>query len=156
MKNDWMYSRWTWMGGLTVFWLIVALMISIGMRSCSGEECLASWYGAKGEVLNEYTAGGRRFNADEMGGASWFYNFGTKLRVRNIRNGKECIITIWDRGPAWRLVRQGRKLDLYRSAFLAIAELREGVIRVDVEEVELGRSSSSGAGKQVPHALPVR
>ena len=133
MKRHWADSIWVWAGMLAIFWLIVALMISIGMRSCSGEECLASWYGAKGEVLNEYTASGRRFNADEMGGASWFYDFGTRLKVTNIKTGKSCVVTVWDRGPAWRLVKQGRKIDLYRKAFSEIASLKKGLVKVRIE-----------------------
>ena len=91
----------------------------------------ASWYGG-GEKLNEYTASGRRFNAEERGVASWDYPFGTPLVITNLANGKSVRCVVLDRGPAKRLVKQGRIIDLYKGCFEQIAELKEGLINVSV------------------------
>ena len=93
---------------------------------------MASWYGG-GEKLNEYTASGEYFDADKLACASWDYNFGTKLEVTNIINGKSVIVRVNDRGPNKRL---GRSIDLTKSAFSRIADTDTGLIAVRIEKVE--------------------
>src|SRR3990167_11246066 len=105
--------------------LAVMAVIAVLCNCAYGGEVtgLASWYGG-GEKLNEYTASGKRFNPTEAGLASWDYTFGTMLVITNLDNGKsvECMVT--DRGPAKRLYRQGRIVDLYRGCFERMANLR--------------------------------
>jgi rare lipoprotein A len=52
--------------------------------------------------------------------------------VRNLENGKtvKCVVT--DRGPAKRLYRLGRKIDLAKAAFNRIADLKQGIIPVSI------------------------
>ena len=49
------------------------------------------------------------------------------------------MVTITDRGPARRLVQQGRVIDLGRAAFRRIAEPDLGLVGVVVEPVEYAK-----------------
>ncbi|GAO27610.1 rare lipoprotein A [Geofilum rubicundum JCM 15548] len=57
---------------------------------------------------------------------------GTKVKVTCLNNNQSVIVTINDRGPYVK----GRIIDLSKSAFAAISDLRRGVIFVSVEEIE--------------------
>lgn len=88
----------------------------------------ASWYGD--EHRGRLMANGRPFNPDAMTAASWSYPLGTRVRV--ISGAHSVVVTITDRGPAWRLVRQGRIIDLSRAAFARLADTKVGLIHVFV------------------------
>ena len=97
---------------------------------------LASWYGEaeRGKLM----ANGKRFDPDKLTAASWFYPLGTRVRV-TIRDPdfapRSVMVTITDRGPARRLVRQGRVIDLGLAAFQRIAAPELGLVEVMVEPV---------------------
>lgn len=57
---------------------------------------------------------------------------GTKVKVTNLNNSQSVVVTINDRGPFV----EGRIIDLSKSAFGAISDLRRGVIFVSVEEID--------------------
>lgn len=83
-------------------------------------------------------ANGKKFDPDKMTAASWFFPLGTRVRVTvNSPNfePRSVLVTITDRGPARRLVEQGRIIDLGRAAFHKIAEPDLGLIAVVVEPV---------------------
>ena len=82
---------------------------------------LASWYG--GKFHGRRTASGERFDMDELTAAHPSLPFGTRLRVRNPRNGREVEVRINDRGPHTR----GRIIDLSRAAADAIGLIQAGV-----------------------------
>ena len=66
--------------------------------------------------------------------ASWDYPMGTRLHVRHTRHALTVEVT--DRGPAKRLVNQGRRLDLSKAAFQAVCgDLAQGTCHVTVEAV---------------------
>jgi len=90
---------------------------------------LASWYGG-GERLNKYTASGELFDPEGLTCAAWDWPLGAYLRVTNLGNGYSIVVKCNDRGPAKRL---HRLIDLTRRAFSEIADLREGLIKVQVE-----------------------
>jgi len=79
------------------------------------------------------TASGERLDDNAMTCAHPTLPFGTMLKVSY--NGKSIVVRVNDRGPANRLVRQGRGLDLTKGAFAKLAPLRLGLIRVVVEKV---------------------
>jgi expansin (peptidoglycan-binding protein) len=54
------------------------------------------------------------------------------VKVINAKTGRSVDVEINDRGPAKRLVRQGREIDLSRAAFARIADLRQGVVPVKI------------------------
>lgn len=74
-------------------------------------------------------------------GKATFYNskvaahkelpFGTKVRVVNLANGKETIVTIGDRGPFG----PGRVIDLPTDKFAEIASIGQGIVDVRLEKV---------------------
>ena len=90
----------------------------------------ASWYGEKQRGLP--MANGQRFNPDKLTAASWFFDFGTKVVVTYAN--RSVVVEITDRGPANRLVNEGRKIDLSRAAFPKLADLDLGLIAVTVRK----------------------
>jgi peptidoglycan lytic transglycosylase len=75
-------------------------------------------------------ANGQRFNPDKLTGASWFFEFGTKVVVRHAN--RSVVVEITDRGPAKRLLKEGRKIDLSRAAFAKLADPDLGLIDVTI------------------------
>jgi rare lipoprotein A len=104
-------------------------------------------------------ANGKCFNPDRLTAASWFYPLGTKVEVTlncPKLNGKKqpprtVIVTITDRGPAHRLVRDGRIIDLAHAAFKALAPPDLGLVEVTVKPLApattLAAEKASSAGK---------
>ena len=100
---------------------------------------LASWYGESHRGL--LMANGKKFNPDRYTAASWFYPLGTRVRVTvdspeligRKHPPRSIVVTITDRGPAHRLVRDGRIIDLAHGAFKALAEPDLGLIQVRVK-----------------------
>lgn len=99
---------------------------------------VASWYGE--EHRGKLMANGRRFDPDKLTAASWFYPLGTRVRVSlrndprvlNPRPVRSVVVTITDRGPAHRLVRGGRIIDLSHAVFRRLAEPELGLVDVVV------------------------
>ena len=97
-------------------------------------ETETSWYSNK-ETKGKFCADGKYHNlSSELVCASWEYSFGSILRVVNLANGKSVVVRVVDRGPAKRLCRAGRRLDLSRRAFeiLAGGKLGCGLLQVEV------------------------
>ena len=99
---------------------ILALLPVAGFAQVS--VCTASWYDAPAPVSG-FTC------------ASWFYPLGTRLQVTEAHNGNSVVVTVTDRGPARRLVRAGRKIDLSRAAFAVLDGLELGLADVIVAPV---------------------
>lgn len=99
----------------------------------------ASWYGTTGDTMDPWkhvrTADGERFNENALTAASWGFPMGSRVRVTNIATGVSIVVRINDRGPGRHLYRKGRIIDLTRGAFERIANLRDGVIKVDVKRI---------------------
>jgi rare lipoprotein A len=81
---------------------------------------------------NRKTASGERLNQGSKTAAHKKLPFGTIVKVTNIKNGKRVTVKINDRGPFVK----GRIIDLTRSAFSSIGDLRSGVIDVKIEVVQ--------------------
>jgi len=101
------------------------------------EKGMASWYGEahRGRLM----ANGKKFNPDQLTAASWYYPLGTRVRVTATGQGnatKSVVVTITDRGPAMRLVRDGRIIDLAHGAFKRIASPEHGLVGVRVRRME--------------------
>lgn len=77
-------------------------------------------------------ANGKLFNPDKLTAASWFYPLGTHLVVTH--SGRSVVVEITDRGPAKRLVNEGRKIDLSRAAFCRLADPQRGLITVSIKK----------------------
>jgi rare lipoprotein A len=94
---------------------------------------MASFYGEshRGRLMTN----GERFDPDKMTAASWFYPLGTRVKVTLTGFSCSVIVTITDRGPAHRLVRGGRIIDLAQAAFAQLSGPSIGLIPVTVEPV---------------------
>ena len=90
----------------------------------------ASYYGNK--LHGKRTANGRTYHRDSLTCAHRTYPFGTLLRVRNLKNDKEVIVKVTDRGPFVR----GRIIDLSYGVAKTLDMLRHGVILVRVEPLK--------------------
>ncbi len=78
-------------------------------------------------------ANGQPFDPDQLTAASWFFPFGTKVQV--IHKNRSVVVEITDRGPALRLVRQGRTIDLSEAAFRQLADPKLGLIYVQLSRL---------------------
>jgi len=96
----------------------------------------ASWYGE--DHRGRRMANGKRFDPDQLTAASWFYPLGTRVhvvlktdpRVLNPQPPRSVWVTITDRGPHHRLVREGRIIDLSYKVFRRLADPGFGLIEV--------------------------
>lgn len=87
----------------------------------------ASWYGPG--FHGRRTASGERFNQNAMTAAHRTLPFGTLVRVTNMRNNRQVVVRINDRGP----YSHGRILDLSAGAARTIGLDRAGVGPVRLE-----------------------
>ena len=123
----------------TVRKLLIAISILLWCGSAQAFTTEASYYtvaSCLAESEQCITASGERLNDEALTAASWDYAFGTRIRVTNLRNNREVILRINDRGPSRRLYHKGRTLDLSKKAFETLAPLSEGVINVKVEVIQ--------------------
>ena len=103
----------------------------------------ASWYSTQDAGVVPWTANAEWFNDRELTCAFWGVPFNSRLKVTNLDNGRSVIVRVNDRGPSEELVAtQNRVIDLTKTAFAAIADPGQGLIRV---RVELARSLLSSA-----------
>lgn len=119
--------------------LTILLCFPISIYASQTQIGYASWYARHGDNYDPFPhttmANGKELNDEAFTCASWNYPFDTRLSVRNLTNGKKVIVIVSDRGPAKRLARQGRIIDLSKAAFAAIADLKTGVIKVKIERL---------------------
>lgn len=81
---------------------------------------MASWYGRG--LHGKRTASGERFDEADLTAAHRTLPFGTRVLVRNLRNGREVMVRINDRGP-WA---KERIIDLSKAAAAALDMLQAG------------------------------
>lgn len=92
----------------------------------------ASWYSESDPGVLKNTANMEVFNDQEYTCAMWDIPFNTHAQIINLETGKSVFVRVNDRGPAKRLVKNGRIIDLSKKAFSEIADLKRGLIRVQV------------------------
>ena len=118
--------------------VIVAATLALLFLStmCHAEILTASYYTRASciEESGQYVmANGKEFQDEALTCATWGLKFGTRIKVKNLRNGRSVIVEVADRGPAKKLYRRGRVLDLSIRAFSKIANVKEGVIHITYE-----------------------
>lgn len=96
---------------------------------------IASWYGK--DFHGKKTSNGERYNMYAMTAAHKTLPLGTRVRVRNLGNGKTVEVRINDRGPFIR----GRIIDLSYTAAKKLAVVGPGTAKVEV--VALGGTPPS-------------
>ncbi|MDD5136185.1 MAG: septal ring lytic transglycosylase RlpA family protein [Candidatus Omnitrophica bacterium] len=94
------------------------------------KEGVASYYSYECAALP--MANGKPFNPENRTCASWFYKFGTVLKVKSLDTGRMTEVVVTDRGPNKRLVKEGRIIDLSKRAFQDICPLKKGLTKVVV------------------------
>lgn len=87
----------------------------------------ASYYNDK--YHNQSTANGELYDKNAMTAAHKSLEFGTRVKVTRLDNGKSVIVRINDRGP----YKPGRVIDLSRKAAEKIDLISDGVTNVKVE-----------------------
>jgi hypothetical protein len=85
---------------------------------------LASWYGDK--FHGRLTASGERYDKHALTAAHRTLPFGTLVRVRSARTGREVVVRINDRGPYAR----HRVIDLSSAAAAALGIKGRGIASV--------------------------
>lgn len=90
------------------------------------DQGLASWYGER--FHGRRTASGEPFDMRDLTAAHKTLPFGTRVRVRNVSNGREVVVRINDRGP----FSPKRVIDLSHAAASALGMLSSGVVSVQL------------------------
>ena len=93
------------------------------------ERGLATFYSDR--FHGRLTASGERFDRKAMTAAHRTHKFGTRVRVTNLKNGRQVIVRINDRGP----YAAGRVIDVSPAAAEELDMIRAGVVPVTVEIV---------------------
>jgi len=97
----------------------------------------ASWYSTKScqreGTSGVWTASGERFNDNGLTCAMRSRDFGKYYKVTNLANNKSIIVKHNDFGPNKKLAAEGRVIDLSKAAFAKIADLKVGLIKVEVK-----------------------
>lgn len=86
----------------------------------------ASYYGA--EIAGDPTAGGDRFDPNQLTAAHRSLPLGSRVRVTNSRNAESVVVRINDRGP----FHSDRIIDLSNAAARTIGLLRSGTGQVSL------------------------
>lgn len=106
------------------------VVLLLCLMSFSDSITKASYYGK--EHHGKRTASGQVFDMNKDTAAHRSLPFGTKLEVTNVDNGKTVIVVINDRGPFVK----GRSLDLSKSAFQKIENIRKGIVKIQYKVVD--------------------
>ncbi|MBD3275949.1 MAG: septal ring lytic transglycosylase RlpA family protein [Candidatus Marinimicrobia bacterium] len=93
---------------------------------------IASYYGTK--YHGRLTANGEVYDMYGITAAHKTLPFNTVVRVKNLKNNRELLVRINDRGPFIK----GRILDLSYGAARKLDMITDGTGRVSIEIVELG------------------
>jgi rare lipoprotein A len=91
---------------------------------------LASWYGYGDGFHGRRTASGERFDMNKLTAAHVDLPFGTRIRVRNLRNDRRVDLVINDRFPREAL-EKGRVLDVSYGAAKRLDMVEDGVVPVE-------------------------
>lgn len=106
--------------------LLIILFISfLGIETFAQQRGTASYYANK--FHGRKTTSGAVYNIDSLTCAHKTLPFGTLLKVRNLRNNKEVIVKVTDRGPHVR----NRLLDLSYAAAKKIDMIAQGMTQVE-------------------------
>jgi len=96
---------------------------------------IASWYG--GVFNGRKTASGEKYDMYAMTACHPSLPFGSLVRVVNRSNKRSVVVKITDRGD---LGREGRVIDLSYGAAKRLAMTHNGLAKVDLQVLSLGRN----------------
>jgi len=122
----------------TILFSILLLNLFVGIIRAE-EIGYASWYSREScrrEGTSGIMANGKELQDEDYTCAIWGQKFGTIIKVTNIETGASIQVMVTDRGPAKRLVKKGRVIDLSRASFQAICPLEKGLCKVKIEIIK--------------------
>lgn len=90
---------------------------------------IASWYGPG--FHGKKTSNGETFNTYAMTAAHKHLPFGSNILVKNLENGKTCVVRINDRGPFV----DDRIIDLSQAAAQKIGMIKNGTAKVHLQYI---------------------
>ena len=93
---------------------------------------VASWYGPGFE--GKVTASGKRFDSNRLTLASLGLPLGTKVNITNLRNGRQVVAIVNDKGPYTK----GRRFDVSKGVAQRLGFTREGIAKVKVKVIRKG------------------
>ena len=96
---------------------------------------MASWYG--GVFNGRKSASGEVYDMYAMTACHPSLPFGSIVRVVNLRNHKNVVVRITDRGD---LVEEGRVIDLSYGAAKKLGMTLSGLARVELQVLTLGKA----------------
>lgn len=119
---------------LALLWLNEIQLIFFGIRSGTYKvekelQGLASWCSSRFE--GQKTSAGETYNSYAFTAAHRTLPFGSILLVTNLRNGKQVVVKVNDRGPR----KKGRIVDLSRAAAKVLGIEERGVEEVKIEVI---------------------
>lgn len=109
-----------------IFSPLVLLLLLLSCSPKISEQGKASFYA--NSFQGRATANGETFKQRKLTAAHRTLPFGTKVKVRNLKNGKTIKVRINDRGPFV----EGRVIDLSRKAAKRLGMLQDGVVPVEI------------------------
>lgn len=101
----------------------------------------ASWYGTSAH--GKQTANGEVYNRNALTAAHKQLPFGTIIRVHNLKNGKQVLVRVNDRGPFVN----GRVVDLSQKAAQILGMTKSGVVPVRLEVISGKKGASLLTGQ---------
>ena len=111
-------------------WKLVSVLLALACIFSQDSLALTASYYTYESCVREgtsgvWTASGERYNENDFTCASWDYSFGQRLLVTNVGNGRQVIVRVNDRGPAKRLYKKGRIIDLSYAAMCALDGIKQ-------------------------------
>lgn len=119
---------------MITIYLIICFVLLFG---CADNQPVVGPYPTHGEAswyTTGRTASGEKFKPQGFSCAIRRFDFGKHYRVCNVANDKCVVVRHNDFGPGKNLYTQGRIIDLSKPAFSRIADLKQGIIEVTVNE----------------------
>lgn len=109
------------------------------MRSTHGfkERGLASWYGTK--FHKQRTSSGEKYDMYAMTAAHKTLPIPSYVRVKNLKNGREAIVKINDRGP----FHVNRVIDLSYASAIKLGIYPNGTAPVQIEAINIGQGGKA-------------
>lgn len=109
----------------------------------------ASWYGKR--YHGRKTASGERFDSTALTAAHRTLPFGTKVRVKNLDNGRTVDVHINDRGP---FRRKERIIDVSEAAAQQLRIVGSGVAPILLEVLALPAGVAARSARPASRAAP--
>lgn len=122
-----------------ILFLLATILTFISIPAEAQSVGHATYYGNR--FHGRRTSDGSRYHKDSLTCAHRTLPFGTLLKVRNTKNGREVVVKVTDRGP----FRKGGIVDLSMAAAKEIGMVAQGVARVEVTEVGHAASAPASA-----------